>query len=152
MISTQYKDKLPRQMAYAVGAQAISTAFAGVPQEKHFRLGFGFRNFRGAFQVQPQPRQILEVSYRFRRDDNRFFPRLSEKWLGAQWEIRVSAVRHEDAAVVRDLMHNDGLPLVRTWLLRHWSDPDVEASPASIRLFFNEAESTLISRENVRLA
>ncbi len=104
LIPTTSRDKPRRGRSYAVGAELLSEALAGVPQFEEFSLAFRDCSWlNGAVSV------VYDSA-------------------ATAWRIEVGSVPSEIRSTVRQYLMAAGLPALRTWLLTPrpeiWYDRD----------------------------
>jgi hypothetical protein len=104
LIPTTSRDKPRRGRSFAVGAEALTEALAGVPQFEELTLAFRDRSWlEGAVSV------VYDSA-------------------AAAWRIEVGSVPSEIRSAVRRYLVETGLPTVRAWLLARrpevWYDRD----------------------------
>jgi len=121
MIPTHYKMRVPRTLAYPIGAELVSSALAEVPQRERMTLGFYDKPTIFASDYhQLLARGIYAVvaaSYR------NLGPGLSGSnrdietgFYTESWELSIYPVPVKEKARVRAALVADGLPAVRGWL------------------------------------
>jgi hypothetical protein len=105
LIRTGLRDKLPRGLSHAVGAEAISRALAGCSRYDELWLAFGPK----PLPLNPAPAEVADFRLAFAVVCNNY---------SGTWYLSVPAVPSEQRAAVRRLLVATGLPGVREWLCR----------------------------------
>src|SRR4051812_10855754 len=122
LIPTQLKVKLPKDLAYPIGAEAISDAFLNVPQFERLVISFTPYNFGFASDFQEarkqnQPYQIFRVSMIHPLKDlsssNQF---IEEGFYNENWKIDVYPVPRELKSAVKNFLVEESLPKAKIWL------------------------------------
>lgn len=121
MIPTSYKAKLPKFLSYPIGAELLTEGLSSVPQLD--KLTVSFSAIPGLLKkdllFRSRPYRVVEVSYKHLR------PTLSSPnpksifatgYYDETWGIWVSAVPSELKSKARQLLLEEGLPKVVSWL------------------------------------
>jgi hypothetical protein len=153
MIPTRFRSKLPKNLTYPIGAEAITAGLAGAPHLDAVQLKFYERpiepasRFRQALKEQ-LPYPIVVAEYHPART-----PGLSAAgfmieagWYNERWELTVYPVLREFRHVAIRLLLEWGFPALSRWMR--------EAEPGSrgittqrADLVFNPAEGSLTISE-----
>ncbi len=121
MLTPTHKPRLPNWLSFPVGAAALESAFAGIPQfvelDLQFRRepGISATGFRRVIEA-GEPHVI--VSAGFDRWDKRPSVGVGEwqdKYLRGFWSVRVFPVAREKKSVAEGLLLAQGLPALRRW-------------------------------------
>ena len=103
LFPTSFKDKIPKTLSYPIGAQALSEAFADVPQASTLRLHFCLA---GDYRWRPPYAKryiVLRAEYQHRISPPR-------------WWISVYAVPRQERDAVRKKLEAEGLQRMHQWL------------------------------------
>ena len=153
LIPTKQKFKLSKTMAYPIGAETVSEAFAGVPQFEHLKIYFTTTNFVFVsdfkeVRKQKQFYKIFEVSMihpiKSLTSPKRF---IEEGFYNENWEIHVYSVPSELKSITKKLLSIEGLPKAKNWL----ELPRTETWKTGRKYFqvlFNEAESRISIKQD----
>jgi hypothetical protein len=118
IVPTRYKAKLPGDLSFPLGAQAVSEALAGVPQFDTLTLAFSGppRAFRDTLKA-AKPYTVLWVSFT-RMTISLSSPRsfIEEGLIGRKWEVDVYPVLRQHRHAVRTALLEHALPRARRWL------------------------------------
>lgn len=117
MFPTRSKNKIPRSLTYPLRAKTISEALADVPQADELKLWFS--NYRTPSELLKQTiYSLVTVGYSHRAVDQ-FTPHDVEETgrNDPKWSIQIYAVPVEIRARVTQLLQDEALPRLRTWLL-----------------------------------
>ena len=154
MIPTQYKAKLPRQLSYPIGAQALSMALVGAPHAESFSVFFHERPVEPASrfrQVLAQKSPYLLLMAKYRTEKNPGYAgaqfMIDRGWYGEKWELTVYSVLRELRHQANCLLRDPGLPLVVQWL-RSSEQAGWLSRDQRIELLFHPAEETLSIQES----
>jgi hypothetical protein len=154
MIPTRYRDKLPREQSYPVGAGAISEAQADAPHVEALSVAFQDQAVWHASEFrrilsERQPYRILEASFRPASK-----PGISASkhmielgWYDEVWEIQVYPVLAEFRHRANRLLIEQGLPGIARWLRSSDRSGWVERSHR-VELIFIPVEESLVVREH----
>ncbi len=123
MIPTRYKGRLPRQLSYPVGAEAIGEALAGVTHVEVLSVAFlttpvwPASEFRRCL-LERLPYKVMAAEYQPGRK-----PGLSASnqmvqidWYDEKWELMVYPVLAEFRHPANRSLREKGLPAIGTWL------------------------------------
>jgi hypothetical protein len=119
MISTTFRQKLPKFLSYPIGAEILTDALSSAPQIDSLTVSFGTRY--GSLQdktYRNQPYEILRTNYSYLRS-NRFTPNsweTSTHYNNEVWDIKVYAIPTELKSLVKKLLLLEGLSKVLAWL------------------------------------
>jgi hypothetical protein len=121
MLQTGYKARLPKGWSYPVGAELLSRALDGVagatPNALHFS-DYRIRNRHDRQQrEQDVPYRVLSVGYSGPHGDAEIAA-FAAQGLTDGWQIKVDPVPSDRRAWVRACIVAEGLPRIRSWLLR----------------------------------
>ena len=119
LIPTRYKTRLPRELTYPIGAEALSEQLDGVPQFSEFRLCFSdlVSAWKSKFQ-----RIIAEgADYE-----------IVAAHLWSPFDIYVYPVKRELKHLAKEALFSHGLPKMREWLLRQSSPSPLKLASGSI--------------------
>lgn len=153
MIPTRYKSKLPHTLSYPVGAEAVSEALRGVPQETALTIGFydrptlfasEFRKMRDSNSPYP----IFDAAFRHIQPGlsaSRQF--IAEGWYEETWELSVYPVPRALKSVARQALLTEGLPGIMRWLSTD-RQPSWRHGRKRCEIFFAESERRIILRES----
>ena len=154
MIPTQYKAKLPRQLSYPIGAQALSMALVGAPHAESFSVFFHKRPVEPASwfrQVLAQNHPYLILMAEYRADKSPGYAgaqfMIDRGWYEKKWELTVYPVLRELRHQANCLLRDRGLPLVVQWL-RSSEQAGWLSRDQRIELLFHPAEETLSVQES----
>ena len=150
LIPTEIREPLAKELAYPVGAEAISIALEGAEHFGSLSLWFGpgltaapawFRDRvrRGEFLP------VLEGSWqRDERGHSASRDLLERGYYEARWELRVFAVPREFKSTARRALRESGFARLRQWLRRE-TPPEHERGRrrllVSVRLLDGEVEA-----------
>ena len=130
-----YRKKIANWQSYPLGAEAISSALADVPQ--YSRLAVAFHDDysrRGA--VDSRVYRVLRLSYRrLSNAPPSDKPANELGWFDRNWEIEVNPIPRIRRHLIKGQLLNYGLPEVRQWLLRHATH---RMGRESLELIFSE--------------
>lgn len=140
-------------MTYPIGAEAISRAFAGVPQFKNLVIWFTTTNFAfvSDFQEarkQNQPYEIFQVSMRHplkSLTSSKQF--IEEGFFEENWEIHVFPVPRELKSVAKQLLLNNALLKAKDWLEKPRTE-NWKTDRKYFRVLFVEKESYIIIKQD----
>ncbi len=116
MIPTEAKQKLPRFLAYPLGAQAISDAIVGVPQYDRLSLWFSRHDYEPS-DVNGKP---ITIASRYTRYDVgvSISRDLMERGVyDPRWDVTIYAVPKQLNSRIRHALRAHGLNLLRDWLM-----------------------------------
>jgi len=138
LIPTRFRSKIAHTHSYPIGAEAISTALAGVPQFELLELTF---STTWAFQAAATKYSLLHVKYQKRGSlfsaSNTMVARGD---LEAKWSIHVCPVPRSQRHAVQSKLLVSGLSTVRTWLNANTS---MSRGRNTLSLFYDEDTTTL---------
>jgi len=121
VIPTAYKAKIAHTHSFPIGAEALSNAFADLPQVTQFRLSFTGRQWRRFNIVGDVLCLVLTVNYRRRGASlNSGSYDLKRGNLEPKWEITVHPVFRTIKHKVRISLEK-AMPEVCSWLLANSS-------------------------------
>nr|WP_319395940.1 hypothetical protein [uncultured Desulfobacter sp.] len=119
LIPTSYKEKLPKDISYPVGAELISQHLEGVPQFNELKLSFFF--WTGAYHniLNRDIHTFLEVTYS-RSENSISNTKKNEvtQWVTPEWRIGVSPVPGKIRKKVREVCIAEGFEIIKDWLLK----------------------------------
>ena len=154
MIPTHYKAKLPRQLSYPIGAEALTEGLTGAPHAELLSLSFwGKPVWPGSrfkqVEAQQWPYTILVVEYRPARQPGYGGARymIESGWYDTKWEVTVYPVVRELRHHANCLLRERGLPLVVKWLSGS-NRPGWLSRDQRIQFVFSPAEGTLSAQES----
>lgn len=140
---TEHKSKIPHSLSFPIGAERISEALQDVPQSKALSISlfhYG-RAHRPNEPVSLYP--VLEAQYSYSRPNLSSSNAMIESgWFRPKWRLTVRPVPREKKNAVKQLLLVEGLPRVRSWLLRHASLTRAEAYHR-ITVVFDECTDAL---------
>lgn len=122
LIPTNLKVKLPKDLAYPLGSEAISEALTDAPQFEKLVISFTAYNFGFASDFQEarkrnQPYNIFRVSLihplKGLSSPNQF---IEEGFYDENWGINVYAVPSQCKSIAKELLITAGLPKAKEWL------------------------------------
>jgi hypothetical protein len=154
MIPTRLKARLPRQLSYPVGAEAISEALAGAPHVEAFSVTFWDEAVWPASEfrrllLERLPYKVMTAEYQPTRK-----PGISASdhmvqigWYDEKWELSVYPVRSEFRQLANRLLREVGLPAIVTWL-RSSGRAGWSANWHRIELVFSPADGSIASQES----
>lgn len=123
MIATGYRAKLPKHLSYPVGAEAITTALAGVQAHETLSLKFWFRPFEPASRFQGVlahrlPYPIVVAHHRPARKPGLSAAQfmVDRGWYDARRELVVYPVLRDLRHAANRLLQDCGLPVLARWL------------------------------------
>lgn len=147
MFPTRSKFKIPRSLCYALKAKAISEALADVPQADELELSF-YSDLTPAELRRRTEFRLIKISYSYSEVDQ-FTSYDMEKWgyNDPKWEITVYAVPVEIRARATQLLHDEALPKLATWL--HSKSELNNVNSCSVEIIYDEPADHLknIKRE-----
>lgn len=114
MIPTKYKQKLPRFLAYPLGAQAISDALVGVPQYDLFSLRFSRHDYDPRVDGKPLTIAARYTKYNVRLSSSHDLE--ESGFYDPQWDATIYAVPRPLNARIRNALRAHGMQLLRDWL------------------------------------
>lgn len=146
MIPTKYREKLPRSLAYPVGAALISDALASVPQLDELQLHFASN--RTGQPTGDGKHLVLTAGYR----KTNLGLSASHDWeeaglYGPAWDVWVYAVPQQLNRLVRRAMVDHGLSKISDWLSQPRSELWLTTSHRC-RLWYHPDEDRLAADEN----
>lgn len=149
VIPTQYKTKLPHSLSYPLGAEALSTAFADVPQFNDLKVRFWFYAKKNC--TTSAVYRVLEIRY-FRGSMNLTTGKSAFDlgWLERNWEITVESVPRNRRHFIKGLLEREALPLARTWLIE--SGDREEVGGLTLTFNFDEEQEILKVERDSRLS
>jgi hypothetical protein len=141
---TRYKAKISKLMSYPVGAEALSTALADVPQSGSISICFGRSSYETNLRPGHASRYRVLSSVYSHRSPSQFSSAymLTRGHYNPGWEIHVHEVPRVHRHVVRSLLLNEGLPRLADWFRRFSSLHGQEGS-CSLAFTFDEAQQIL---------
>lgn len=110
IINTIYKGKTPKGFSYPIGAEALSTALAAVPQFEKMKVSFSWKD---AFWASEHKERIATAG-KIKVLEVRLF---SRSQVNCDWNIHVHAVPSSESKTVRELLLADGLQQLKERLL-----------------------------------
>src|SRR5262245_35829770 len=118
-IPTLYKTRLPRDLSYPIGAEALSEHLVGVPQLSEFRICFSdvVSAWKSKFQ------QMLAEGADYEIVTARFW---------TPFEIFVYPVQRVLKYAAHEALVSHGLPKLRDWMLRQSSRTTMTFTSCSI--------------------
>lgn len=124
LIPTRYKENLPKDISYPIGAELISQILFGIPQYNDINLSFFF--WGGAEYQRILEADILyffEASYsKSDKSVSNTKKREETEWVKPKWEIYVSPVPSKIWRAVKEVCINEGLPMVKEWFIQDRPD------------------------------
>lgn len=117
MIATSFKDRLPKSLAYPVGAEAISAALSGAPYPEELSLSFRADGGLSRLDFQRvvcrrEPYTVLLAQYRpVSRPNIGIGPQASVP----RWSLVVHPVLSEFKHAAGQILRNEGLLFLRRW-------------------------------------
>ncbi len=138
MFPTRARTKIPQSLSYPLKAKAVSEALSDVPQMDELEISFSNRYTPTKLRALPQF-ALVEVWYHF-WEANRFMPHRPHEGHG-RWTITVYAIPVEIRARVTQLLHDEALPKLRTWL--HTNADVSNQRSCRIEVFYHEADDEL---------
>jgi hypothetical protein len=124
LIPTQYKTKLPHTVSYPLGAEALSVAFADVPQFSDMTVRFWFYSQKNC--TRSKTYKVLQISYsRSAMALTTGDTALRNGWLEKKWQIVVEPVPRERKHFIKGLLEREALPLARTWLIENGNRDEI---------------------------
>jgi len=149
LIPTRYKRKLPNTLSYPLGAEALSIAFAGVPQFSDLGVTFSFYSRLNALKSTIY--QVINIHYsRSAMDLTTGKTALEYGWLEKKWEITVGAVPRDRRYFIKGLLEREALPLARTWLIEKGDCEEVGG--LTLTFSFDEEQEILKVERDSRLS
>lgn len=152
MIPTSYRSKLPQALSYPVGAEAVSAALRGVPQEAALSLHFAdrptvFASEFKALRAEAIPYPILAATFSYLpaglKGSNYG---LAQGWHDETWSLTVYPVPRRLRSVAKERLLSEGLPHIRDWLATDrphtW-----RIGRKTCEICFVENDGTVFSRE-----
>ncbi len=124
IIPTTYKAKLPGELSFPLGAEALANALRGVPQFDHLEVSFRDRPVSSAVAFRETlragtPHVVLQASFR-KRAGGVSAPRQEDVFWKAfyalRWELVVYPVLRQSRHAARLALLNVGLSDLRRWL------------------------------------
>ena len=131
LIPTLYKNKLPRELSFPVGAEILSEQLVGVPRFSEFRVCFSdsISAWKSKF------RRILAEGTDYE---------IVSASLGLP-KIMVYPVKRELRHQVREALLSDGLPKLRGWMMRRSKPSELTSgfagiifSPSTLTVYLEE--------------
>ncbi len=126
LIPTRTRSRTPRELAFPIGAEALSAALRDAPQFDQLSVDFGFYGDLAEIRADAaanRPVEVLAARYRNvkpgRSGSNYFIER---GWYDETWELSVSPVLREHKSLARQLLIDDGLGRVLAWLAEPRTD------------------------------
>src|SRR5262249_15553900 len=140
MIPTRYKAKLPRDLSYPIGAEALTEGLANAPHSESFSVSFWDKQ---------QPHKVLVAEYQHSRKPGysgaNFL--VESGWYDEKWGLTVYPVARAVRHLANRLIRERGLPLLVQWL-RSSERAGWLTRNQRIELQFNPAEETLSAEES----
>jgi hypothetical protein len=156
MIPTRYRSKLPKSLSYPVGAELISTALAGSAHIASLSVRFCSHAVEPASRFQRILSERLPYRSFLAEYDPARKPGLSAAdfmiergWYEERWELTVYPVLREFRHTANQLLRDQGLPAVVTWLGKA-EGLARGIVPQQLELMFNPADGTLAVVEGGR--
>jgi hypothetical protein len=122
LVPTKTRFPISRELAYPIGAEALSEALAGVPQFDQLSLSFwtGMDATPASFHRRSESGQflpVLEAAYR-NIDPGRTASKsmLEQGWYEETWQLLVYPVLRQHTSLVRRALELRGLTRIREWL------------------------------------
>jgi hypothetical protein len=117
IISTIYRPKHSKLLAYPIGAEALSQGLEGVPQYALLACEF-FAGNPSHEENQRARLYVMAVSYSRRERSHFDGPSAADRGVfDPRWKINIHAVPVETRAEIKRLLTEDALPnIVRPWL------------------------------------
>ncbi len=139
VIPTLSRSKIARNLSYPVGAEAISTALASVPQLAELRLLFYSSKFRSPLRTNRF--EFLRVEYLNGARSGEKWPisNLFDRPPQSRWEISVQPVPRILRHPIREYILDSALPQVEHWLLERTR---LLQRGSDLLAFFYEEEAT----------
>lgn len=137
LIPTLYKTRLPRNLSYPIGAEALSNGLAGVPQLSQFQISFSdiVSAWKSKFQ------RILAEGADYEIVTVRFW---------SPFEILVYPVQRTLKHAAHEALLLHGLPPLREWMLRQSSRRTMTFASCSI--IFSPPTETVRVQEHDHVA
>lgn len=153
VIPTRYRAKIPKTLAFPVGAELLSSALAGTPQEPSLAISFRDRStlFASEFQQVLRtggPLPVLRASYRnLPAGLSGSNDMVEAGYYDVTWLLDVYPVPAELKSPVRDQLRARGLGQVRAWL--ECPRPQTwQQGRHSLTLLFDSSTTSLLARED----
>lgn len=142
VIPTKVKNKLPKQLAYPVGAQEISMDLASVPQVDELELWFLDNRYSKSIVENKR----LAIAALYRKDNlGMSASRMADELglYGPSWSIEVSAVPSSLSSSVSMALHDHGFKRIRDWFTQPRTELWLTKSH-SFKLWYSDKTQRLI--------
>lgn len=154
MIPTRVKAKLPRNLSYPIGAEALGEELAGAPHAESLSVTFRDEavwpnsEFRRLL-TERLPYRILAAEFRPARGPGLIASNdmLERGWFDESWQLTVYPVLSEFRHVANRLLREEGLPAIVRWL-RSSGRAGWSTRSQRIELVFGPADTSLAAQEN----
>lgn len=153
VIPTISKADVSKDLAFPIGAEALSRGLAGVPQFDSLKIQFvGLKELRRPLTEKPKPGEALRliaVEYRRRPlnissgTDNRGTGRTDDLWT-----LLVSPVARRNRYDIKQLLVSEGIQIIREWLMLPRSDTWRYGTHSLILEVDVDEKALLFSEEN----
>jgi len=144
MIPTAYKDRLPKNLTYALSVSPLTDALADVPQIENFTLSF-HRSSAAGGAATSSTYPVIVCQYQYSPLGMSECNELAaEGFYGPKWALAVHAIPAEFGAIAREQLFTVGLPALKSWLFRKRSDLWYESSHEFALLFSPSTASILL--------
>ncbi len=144
VIPTAYRAKIAHTLAFPIGAEALSKAFAELPQFTQFEVSFASRQWRRSNVVGDVLCLVLTVSYR--RSGTSLTTgewAIKHGFLEPRWQITVHPVFRTIKHKVRTSLEK-AMPGVCSWLLAN-STAETRLGNLELTLTYNETDDNMSS-------
>jgi hypothetical protein len=145
LIPTKWKDDLPKQLSYPIGAELVSQYLKGIPQYAELELRFSFHTGDLHSILNAEIIEVMDAMYR-KIEKSLSFSRSPEdnKWLNPYWAISVYPVPSHLRHRIRQACIDIGLPKMREWLNTERA-PNWYHGRKSIKFNYHVSESQMMA-------
>ena len=153
MIPTRYRAKIPKRLAFPIGAELLSEALADTPQEQSLSIAFHDKPtiFASDFQQllhSAAPLPVLRAEYRnLPIGLSGSASMVAAGFYDVTWSLDVFPVPATLKAVVRERLQPTGLRQIRAWF-EHRRPQTWQQGRHSFSLLFDPSTNTLVARED----
>lgn len=149
LIPTSYREKVPKDISYPLGAELISRHLTDVPQFYELKLSFFFWTGEYHKILNRKAHKFVEITYsRYENSISNTKKNKVTQWVKPEWCIGVSPVPARIRKKVREVCIAEGFEVIKDWLLKDRSS-NWYYGRKSIKLLYDEADEKLKIEESI---